>query len=334
MSTARISQSLPWIRWMTAIAIAAVAVALVVCLLAGPRVPIATIQALGVLTLALSAYAWALYPPPVSAVVSLLVLAGAQWVWAARQPWGTRWDLAAFAIIIGVAAAERRRRQIRFKRMRQLLGDLREEQTVKEQAITTAHQISQGLQKKLNRYTQLQMIAAELSNMTDLTAISQLVVTHAFALIGKSDACLLFLLDKEQQELSLFASKRRESLSAIRAKHGDQFDRHVLRTQRALLVNDVRRDFRFPATGTVAASHQRPISSVIASPLVINQSPEGVLRLDSSQPGVYTQDDLRFLDILLDLVSAAVTNAKLFAQTQRLAIADGLTGLMLPPPLF
>ncbi len=328
------AQSLPLIRWLTAIAVAAVGAALVICLLGGHRVPMETIRALGLLALALTAYVWVLYPPPASILVSIAVFVGLQWAWAARSPWGLRWDLAAFAMIIGVGATERRRRQIRFKRMQQLLDDLHEEQTVKEQAIAAAHQTSQGLQKKFSRYTQLQAIAAELSNMTDLTAIAQLVVTRAFSLIGKSDVCLLFLLDKEQQELSLFASKRRESIPAVRAKHGDQFDRHVLRTQRALLVNDVRRDFRFPTTGSVAVSHQRPISSVIASPLVINQSPEGVLRLDSSQPGAYTQDDLRFLDILLDLVSAAVTNAKLFAQTQQLAIADGLTGLMLRRPFL
>jgi diguanylate cyclase (GGDEF)-like protein len=57
-----------------------------------------------------------------------------------------------------------------------------------------------------------------------------------------------------------------------------------------------------------------------------------VLRLDSARPGVYTQDDLRLLDILLDLITTAVTNGRLFAQTQRLAVTDSLTGLSLRRP--
>jgi diguanylate cyclase (GGDEF)-like protein len=137
-------------------------------------------------------------------------------------------------------------------------------------------------------------------------------------------------VDPERQELSLFASKRREPVAAIRAKHGDQFDRHVLRTHRPLLVNDVRRDFRF----TIAVSPERETSAVIACPLLLGPRPAGVLRLDSPQPAAYNQDDLRFLDILLDLVSTAMTNARLFAQTQQLAITDGLTGLTLRRPFL
>ena len=48
--------------------------------------------------------------------------------------------------------------------------------------------------------------------------------------------------------------------------------------------------------------------------------------MDGPQPGLYTQDDLRLLNILLDLVDTALVNARLFSQTQELAITDGLTG--------
>jgi diguanylate cyclase (GGDEF)-like protein len=78
----------------------------------------------------------------------------------------------------------------------------------------------------------------------------------------------------------------------------------------------------------------REISSVIACPLFVGPAPVGVLRLDSSKPGTYNQDDLRFLDILLGLIAAAVTNARLFAKTQLLAVTDGLTNLMLRRPFL
>ena len=169
-----------------------------------------------------------------------------------------------------------------------------------------------------------------MSNLTDRSAIASLAVERTFSLIGKSDVCLLFLVDRNQQELSLVASRRREDLSSIRAKHGDQFDRYVLRTQRPLLVNDVRRDFRF----TVGLSSERPVSSVIACPLLLGQRAEGVLHMDSAQPSAYSQDDLRFLDILLGLVATALTNAELFAQTEQLAMVDGLTELLLRRPFL
>ncbi len=318
------------IRWTVALAVGLMGAVFAAVLLSAGTVPATLPQTLALTTTALAVYAWLLYPPSGGITVGVLSLLLLAWAWGVRQDGWLGVSLVACGGLLAVAAMERRRRMRRLLRLQQAVEDLSEERTVKDQAITTASQTREALNKKLSRYSQLQAIAEELSNMTDLTSIAQLAVERAFRLIGKSDTCLLFLLDQEQQELSLVASKKHEALSSIRSKHGDQFDRYVLRTHKPLLVNDVRRDFRF----TVAASPERPISSVIACPLLLGQSPEGVLRLDSAQPSTYTQDDLRFLDILLDLVGTAVTNAKLFARTQQLAMTDGLTGLTLRRPFL
>ncbi|MBI4342927.1 MAG: sensor domain-containing diguanylate cyclase [Candidatus Omnitrophica bacterium] len=317
------------IRWLVPLSLLLACAALAILLVHGSP-SIGTIHTVALLAIALSAYAWMVAPAAGSTVLSLIAFVTLAWADAARRTPLLHGSLAAFALLIAAAGWQRRRRFIRLQRMSQRLEDLREERTVKDQAIAATNQAREALQKKLARYTQLQQIAEELGNLTDLHAIAELAVTRAFSLIGKSDVCLLFLVDPEPQELSLIASKKREAIPAIRAKHGDQFDRHVLRTHRPLLVNDVRRDFRF----TVTVSLEREVNSVIACPLLLGQSPAGVLRLDSAQPGAYTQDDLRFLDILLDLVSTAVTNAKLFAETQRLAMTDGLTGLTLRRPFL
>ncbi|MBI2495024.1 MAG: sensor domain-containing diguanylate cyclase, partial [Candidatus Omnitrophica bacterium] len=323
------------LRWIVALILPLLCALLVALLLSGPSGTKAfgieqtvLVETLCLVTMGLAVYAWVVYPPAGSLLISAVVFICLLWAWALRKASGV--DLAAFGVLVGAAAWQQRRRPRRFLRMQQVIGDLNEERTVKDQAIAAASQTREALQKKHARYAQLQTIAEALSQMTDLAAIARLVVESAFRLIGKSDVCLLFLVDQERQELSLYASEKRESIKAIRAKHGDQFDRYVLRTHAPLLVNDVRRDFRF----TVTVSPERDISSVIACPLLLGQSPGGVLRLDSSQPGVYTQDDLRFLDILLNLAGTAVTNAKLFAQTQQLAMTDGLTGLMLRRPFL
>lgn len=286
---------------------------------------------LSILLVALATYSWVLESLALSIYLTGIVMMGLLWTWAAWQlsPF-LGWNLVVFFVLVVSAAAERGNRARRLHRLTTAIGDLVEERRVKEQALSQAVQSREALSKKLSRYAQLQSIAETLSNMTELADISQLAVDRAFTLIGKSDACLLFLVDTQRQELSLFTSKKRDALMNIRSKHGDQFDRYVLRTHRPLLVNDVRRDFRF----TVNLSMDRAIASVIACPMLVGQSPEGILRLDSTQPSSYTQDDLRFLDIFLDLVSTAVTNAQLFAKTQQLAMTDGLTGLTLRRPFM
>jgi diguanylate cyclase (GGDEF)-like protein len=334
METAAVKPSAT-LRVSVAVAVPALSALLAVWLLGRPLAIGPTGQALCLLIIACATSAWLLYPLAGSVAVNAIALIPLLWAWAARQvPGGMP---AAFGVLGGVAVWQRRRRWRERHRMQQVVDDLGEERRVQEQAVAQARQTRDALQKKLARYTQLQTIAESLSNVMDLGAIAQLAVDRTFHLIGKSDACLLFLVDEERQELALVASKKREQLPAIRAKQGDQFDRHVLRTHRPLLVNDARRDFRFttPHAGlTAAASSEREISSVIACPLLLAQRPAGVLRLDSAKPGAYTQDDLRFLDILLDLVATAVTNARLFARTQQLAMTDGLTGLTLRRPFL
>ena len=318
------------IRWMVGLATLAVAVLTARFLAAGPATPPALVQALALVLASLAAYSWVLHVLGLSLCLSAVALLTLLWAWALRQDPALGAVVAGFVALLGAAGWTRARRFRRLLRLQQAIEDLTEEQRVKEQSIGTAHQAHGALQRKLSRYVQLQAIAETLSNMTDVASIAQLAVESAFTLIGKSDACLLFLVDAERQELSLFASKKRDASVNVHAKHGDQFDRYVLRTHRPLLVNDVRRDFRF----TVNVALDRGISSVIACPLLLGESPEGVLRLDSAQPGAYTQDDLRFLDIFLDLVATALTNARLFGQVQQLAVTDGLTGLALRRPFM
>lgn len=282
------------------------------------------------LAVTLALYGCLVYPLTtiVPACGVLVMMLG--WAAAVRR---TEWLLALLLScgpLLCLAAAQRRRWARVLQRLTQIVETRQVERGEAEHTLAMAADAHTALRKKLDRYSQLQTIAEALSNLTDLESIAHLAVDQAFALIGKSDACLLFLLDPERQELSLVASRTQHSVPAIRATHGDPFDQHVLRTHRPLLVGDVHLDIRFTAAVTV----ERPVGSVIACPLLLNQRPEGVVRLDSARTDVYTQDDLRFLDILLDLVGASMTNARLFAQAQRLAMTDGLTGLMLREPFL
>jgi len=288
------------------------------------------VQVLSLVGMTCVVLAWRWYPPVAGVFVSLVMCMLVMWAWAVRQQAALWWSMGAFMVLTGAAILHRRRRTRRAHRMRQTMEELHEARRANDQAIVLAQQASEGLSKKLARYAQLQSIAEALSKTTTPESIARLAVEHTLTLIGKSDVCLLLLVDGERQELSLVASKKREATASVRAKHGDQFDRHVLKTHHPLLVTDVRRDFRF----TVPLSTERSVQSVIACPLLLDQHPEGVLRLDSSRAGAYTQDDLRLLDVLADLVATAVINAKLFAQVQHLAVTDGLTGLSLRRPFL
>jgi diguanylate cyclase (GGDEF)-like protein len=67
--------------------------------------------------------------------------------------------------------------------------------------------------------------------------------------------------------------------------------------------------------------------ALLAVPLRVGDRVLGMLAAHNSRPGVYTEDDLHLLELLAVNAGIALSNARLFAQVQQLAITDPLTGL-------
>ena len=178
------------------------------------------------------------------------------------------------------------------------------------------------LEEKLSRYSTLKNAAELLTTTLTMEDIAKLIIEKTASTIKKGTRILLFLVDVQKQELMLFAS---QGPFKIKAKKGDIFDRWVLRHCIPLIVEDVTQDYRFPSADTEEAKEY--FSSLIATPLLSGNKVIGILRMDSPDPSLYTQDDLRLLDILGGLGSVAVQNALLYAWVQDLAIRDSLTNL-------
>ena len=180
----------------------------------------------------------------------------------------------------------------------------------------------QSLEDKLVRYSALKEVVESFSTVLSLDDINKLIIEKTVSTLGKSGRILLFLVDEEKQELMLSASK---DAFKVKTKKGDMFDRWVLSHRKSLIIEDIVSDFRFPADGAEEA--KVVFKSLIATPLVSENKVIGILRIDSLQE-LYTQDDLRLLDIISDLAAVAIQNGILYSRTQELAIRDGLTGLL------
>lgn len=184
-----------------------------------------------------------------------------------------------------------------------------------------------SLEGKLNGYSILKEVAEVLSTVLSLAAVNKLIIERALKMLGKRARALLFLVDMEKQELALSSANDTQTTSKVMTKKGDYFDRWVLRNRKPLIIEDITKDFRFPAESVEGAKNI--FRSLIAAPLVNENKIIGMLRVDSQKEFTYTHDDLRLLDIISDLGAVAVQNALLYSRTQELAIRDGLTGLYL-----
>jgi diguanylate cyclase (GGDEF)-like protein len=183
-----------------------------------------------------------------------------------------------------------------------------------------------ALKEKIGRYNGLKNIIEEISRNLSLENTADNLCSLAFSLIGrKSGNCILYLVD-DSGNLNIYKSKKETARLVIKEKQGDIFDAWVLRHSSPLLIEDIKKDFRFDLE-KIKASDSRPVSSLISAPFISEHKFLGALRLDHDQPAFYTQDDLRFLVTLCDLGAVAIENAQLFQKTQELAIHDELTSL-------
>ena len=212
---------------------------------------------------------------------------------------------------------ERQQHLLLAERLEESHHQLRTDVTRLDHALT-------GLRRRVERYRALQAFAQHLTQTVELPEVCRLIVEQSVAMVGKSHEALLFLVDRDSQRLALTASQRAHGVPPIAAKQGDAFDQLVLRTRKGLLVDDVAREPQYdPRT-----FEGRTVHAVLTAPLIVDRGVEGLVRLDSADVGAYTQDDLRLLGIIADLGSTAITAARLYAQTQALAMTDGLTGLL------
>lgn len=184
-----------------------------------------------------------------------------------------------------------------------------------------------SLEKKEGRYESLKDITSILSSTLSLDEVTELILDNALQVVGRSESTLLFLVDTERQELNLVASRIKNNFNRIKAKKGDLLDEWVFKQRQCLLVEDIKKDFRF--SEAKMEEYPRAFRSVISCPLREERKVIGVLRLEHSRPNNYTSEDLRLLDILCDLGAASLQNAKFYKQTLELSITDGLTGLYL-----
>ena len=206
------------------------------------------------------------------------------------------------------------------------LDDIEEERNVLGVELEHLHLENSSLLQKLQRYTTLKGLTQTLSSTVSLGETVSLITNETFRIINKADSCLLYLVNKERQELSLAGTKAAHPHYEVKLKKGDIFDNWVLRQRTPLVVDDTRRDFRFNVQDI--GKEARAVRSLISAPLISENKLRGILRLDNTSQKVYDSDDLRLLDIVSNLSAVAIQNTLLYQELEKLAITDGLTGLL------
>ncbi|MFC1754580.1 GGDEF domain-containing protein [Thermoproteota archaeon] len=206
--------------------------------------------------------------------------------------------------------------------------DLFEKNNLLNESIRKEEALSSALTKKNVRYASLKEVLDEFNQILNLGELGRAIIQEADTLFSDSDNVILYLMNRQTNKLELLSSKKVKPNLIMKEKCGDLLDEWVLRHTRVLLVEDTSKDFRFDPD-RIRNEISRPLGSVISTPLISVSRFVGILRLESNRPGAFSFEDLRLLSAIGSLVAVSLENSLLYANTEELAIRDGLTGLYL-----
>jgi len=91
--------------------------------------------------------------------------------------------------------------------------------------------------------------------------------------------------------------------------------------KRVIVVGDVRHDPAYISSGFADAR------SEIASPILFRDQLLGVMSIESRTEEAFDEDDVRLLSILSAQVAVGLHNARMYAEVEKMAVTDALTGL-------
>jgi len=199
-----------------------------------------------------------------------------------------------------------------------------EEKNVLEESFSKKAKALDMFLHKYADYSKLRGLIDDFASTLSLPKLNSFIVTDTFEVLGKGDFILLYLVDLDENSLSLVASKSVYAKKRTKVKKGDIFDQWVMKNKLQLLVSDITRDVRFDKQRSVFGEEYK---SLMVTPIIYESRVVGTLHVDSREADTFTTDDLRILSIIGGIASAALSNAFLYQKTEQLAIKDSLTGL-------
>lgn len=182
-----------------------------------------------------------------------------------------------------------------------------------------------AMSEKLKSLLKIKDTADKLSLTLSTDEVIGVVGESVREIFKDNDRVSIYLFDQDDSDPNLRYSFKPDSRKPIALKKGGIFERWVIKNMKSLLVKDAHNDFRFSIEDEEIGDD---FVSLISKPLISESNLLGILRVDNTAEGKFTQHELRMLDIIGELVSVALDNAKLYRQTEELAIKDSLTGLV------
>ena len=180
---------------------------------------------------------------------------------------------------------------------------------------TDSHFAGTSARSHKDYYTALYQTALTISSSLELDQVLQSVVKSITEAM-EVKACAVRLLDPRTGQLQFSAgyglSGDYLAKGPVDVEHSP-IDSEALRGA-PVIIPDVAEDSRFQYK---AAARREGIVSVLCVPLEVHGKAIGVMRVYTSQPCTFHEDDIQFLTVLASLSALAIENASLYDSLKR-----------------
>lgn len=180
-------------------------------------------------------------------------------------------------------------------------------------------QLEQALREKTREVDVLHRITESISNTLDLEAVLKHIVDVVVE-VTKADACLLYLLSDNRDELILRASKNPHPklIGRITLGLGEGITGWVARERtRVVIPSNASEDPRFKLFHNLPEDRYQGFVSV---PIMAKKEVIGVINVQHKRPRRYREDELALLSTIANQVGGAIENARLYDQMRRKAL--------------
>jgi GAF domain-containing protein len=180
---------------------------------------------------------------------------------------------------------------------------------------TDSHFAGTSARSHKDYYTALYQTALTISSSLELDQVLQSVVKSITEAM-EVKACAVRLLDPRTGQLQFNAGYGLSSdylaKGPVDVEHSP-IDSEALRGA-PVIIPDVAEDSRFQYK---EAARREGIVSVLCVPLEVHGKAIGVMRVYTSQPCTFHEDDIQFLTVLASLSALAIENASLYDSLKR-----------------
>jgi len=191
----------------------------------------------------------------------------------------------------------------------------------------TDHKLAEMAIKQHNReLSALHAATAALLTTLDSEALLGRILDAAISAIPAANKGTIHLIAQDTGQLEMRASVGYTDprIRRIRMPTAVGYVAKSVRERSPLLIRDLHAD---PANTASLFPESKDVHSAIVAPLILKGQVLGAISLEATQPAAFSESDLRLLVSFAATATAAIHNAQLHAEVQKLAITDALTGL-------